>query len=73
MTVDEAIKDPWLKDFHDPTSLVDHKPEKFDFEDVELSRQQLRELIVDEVLHYNPSFQTIYPKNSNNGTLIERL
>jgi len=31
-----------------------HKPEKFTFEDVPLNEQTVRELIVDEIVSYNP-------------------
>lgn len=53
-TVDEALAHPFLARVRDEDAEKRHKPEAFEFEDVAVSLHQLRALIVDEIVHYNP-------------------
>jgi len=56
ITVDQALEHPWMASLHDlndePTCSV---PFQFDFEDVQLDGNSLRELIYREVLHFHPT------------------
>jgi len=53
ISIDEALNHPWLRDFEDVKSKRDHEGVHFTFEDVPLTRQLLKSLIVDEILYYN--------------------
>ena len=56
ITVEDALQHPYLSDFHDPEdeptrSPVD--PQEFDFEQEQLNKEQLKDLIYEEILLYN--------------------
>jgi len=60
ISISDALKHPWLKDCRLANEKKLNKPHEgdhFEFEDVSLTRQLLRELIVDEILIYNDDLQ----------------
>mmetsp|Transcript_13662 Transcript_13662/g.36695 ORF Transcript_13662/g.36695 Transcript_13662/m.36695 type:complete len:392 (-) Transcript_13662:456-1631(-) len=59
ISVEEALMHPYLASLHDPEDepLCDAKFE-FDFEGEQLSKEQLREMIYEEVLLYHPALRS---------------
>jgi mitogen-activated protein kinase 1/3 len=53
-TAEEALAHPYFNDVRDNDAEIRHENVNFDFEDIKLEMKTLRELIVDEVLLYNP-------------------
>jgi len=58
LTIDEILNHEFLQPVHDVEwdAEAEVPPQQFDFEDVPLSMQVIRELIIDEILTYNPEF-----------------
>lgn len=56
-TAEEALQHPYFNDVRDADAEIRHASVIYDFEDVSVDMQTLRELIMDEVLRYNPSYQ----------------
>jgi len=54
LTVDQCLEHPYLKKNRKKKKEVTGKVEVFEFEDIKLTKDQIRELIVDEVLLFNP-------------------
>jgi len=58
ISVDEALKHPYLKSRHDgKTEVESKKPFDFEFEKTEMTKDVLREFIWDEVLHFRPAMK----------------
>jgi len=58
ISVDEALKHPYLKGLHNPKTEYDcKKPFDFEFEKVEMTKDVLREFIWDEILHFRPEMK----------------
>jgi len=58
ISVDEALKHPYLKGLHNPKTEYECKsPFDFEFEKVEMTKDVLREFIWDEILHFRPDLQ----------------
>jgi len=60
ISIEDALEHPWLKDCilkNQKELKRPHEGDHFDFEDVKLTRQLLRELIVDEIVIYNEDLQ----------------
>merc|ERR1712080_221127 len=55
-SIKQCLKHPWFKGCKYDFKLPEQKPLKFNFEDVHLSKHQIRCMVVDEVLHWNPSW-----------------
>jgi len=53
-TAEQALAHPYFDDVRDNDAEIRHENVNFDFEDIKLEMKTLRELIVDEVLLYNP-------------------
>lgn len=54
ITVDEALKHPWLAALHDPAcEPVSPSPFKFDFEEDKLDEKAVREKVWEEMQHYS--------------------
>lgn len=45
---------PFLRNVRDREAERRHKPAKFDFEDIPLTTSQIKELIIDEIMIWNP-------------------
>lgn len=58
LTIDEILNHEFLQPVHDVEwdAEAEVPPQQFEFEDVPLSMQVIRELIIDEILTYNPEF-----------------
>jgi len=54
ITVDQALSHPYLEDVRDLQAEVDRESIFLPFEDVDLDMQTIYELVVDEVIYYNP-------------------
>jgi len=63
INVDDAIKHPFLSNVRDPDVEKMHDLVSFQFEDANLSKQNLRTLILQEVLELNPEFEEIFEKS----------
>lgn len=57
LTSEQALQHPYFNDVRDQDAELRHEVVKYDFEDVKVDMQTLRELIMDEVILWNPSFQ----------------
>jgi len=56
-TVQQCIEHPWLNCPKDDDLNMVHEPIIEDFEDVYLNDHQLRLMVVDEILHFNPRWK----------------
>lgn len=54
ITVDHALAHPFLRNVRDQEAEVRHKQIKFDFEDIPLQIRTIKELIIDEIMIWNP-------------------
>lgn len=55
ISVDEALKHPYLKNLHNPALEVDcEKPFDFEFEKAEMTKAVLQDLMWDEIDHFRP-------------------
>jgi len=56
LTVEDALRHPYLESLHDPTDEpVMDVPFVFPWEDVQLSKEMLKELIYKEIVSYHPN------------------
>jgi len=55
LTADQALQHPYFNDVRDKDAEIRHESVKYDFEDVKVDMQTLRELIMDEVILHNPN------------------
>jgi len=53
-TVDQALAHPFMRAVRDEEAEVRHKQLKFDFEDIPLNIRTIKELIIDEIMIWNP-------------------
>ena len=58
ITVDEALAHPFVSAHHSPDDEPDCAPFDFDFENFELSKEVLQDLIYQEMLAFHPELQT---------------
>merc|ERR1712176_6924 len=58
--VSAALKHPFLRNVRDEEAERRHKPARFDFEDIPLAIQTIKELIVDEIMIWNPDIMDKY-------------
>merc|ERR1711981_609793 len=54
ITVDQALAHLFLRNVRDQEAEVRHKQIKFDFEDIPLQIRTIKELIIDEIMIWNP-------------------
>ena len=55
ITVEEALAHPYLASLHDPSDEpLAHAEFSFDFERMPLTKQVLRELLTNEIIHFHP-------------------
>jgi len=57
-TAEQALNHPYFKDVRDPEAEARHVAEVFDFEDIDIDIQTIRNLILREVSIYNPEYST---------------
>jgi mitogen-activated protein kinase 1/3 len=57
ITVDDALEHPYLRKVRDKNAEKRHDPTTFEFEDVPLSIDILRAMIIDEICLYNPKWK----------------
>jgi len=62
-TVDQALAHPFMRAVRDEEAEVRHKQIKFDFEDIPLKIRTIKELIIDEILIWNPRLAGKLVKN----------
>jgi len=60
ITIDETLEHPFFNDVRDVEYEQNLTHQHMDFEDVPLSMQVIRELIIDEILLFNPDFIDSY-------------
>ena len=55
ISVDEALRHPWLKSLHDPSTEKTYPNGKFsfDFDEEALKEADVRSLVWEEMMHYN--------------------
>jgi len=59
ISVDDALRHPYFKNLHNSkTETVCKTPFDFEFENVEMTKDLLRELVWDEVLNFRPSMKS---------------
>lgn len=58
LTVDQALAHPFMRSVRDEEAEVRHKQIKFDFEDIPLKIRTIKELIIDEIMIWNPRLKT---------------
>jgi len=51
-----SLKHPFLRNVRDEEAERRHRPARFDFEDIPLTKRTIKELIIDEILIWNPTF-----------------
>ncbi|EAR83972.2 MAP kinase (macronuclear) [Tetrahymena thermophila SB210] len=78
ITVDEALSHPYLSELHFPEDEPTCEPVSkldFEFEEHNLTLQQLKDLIYEEILYYHyPSFKQEYEtKKANGQSLISHI
>jgi len=56
LTAEQALDHKYFTDVRDPEAERRHKQETFAFEDKDISMKTLRELIIDEIVKFNPDF-----------------
>jgi len=54
LNVEQALKHPFLRNVRDQEAERRHRPAKFDFEDIPLTTRTIKELIIDEIMIWNP-------------------
>jgi len=57
LTAEEALKHEYFNDVRDVDAEIRHESVKYNFEDVKVNMKTLREMIMDEVVLYNPDFK----------------
>lgn len=57
-TAEQALNHPYFKDVRDPEAEARHVAEVFDFEDIDIDIQTIRNLIKREISIYNPNYST---------------
>lgn len=57
LTADQALAHPFMRTYHNTEEMQTHDPVHFEFEDYDLTSAQIRELIIDEMLQYNPELK----------------
>ncbi len=73
-TINEALAHPYLANFHNPEDepeALKVDPLDFEFEQHNLTLQQLKDLIYEEILHYHfEDFRKQYAENKAKGISI---
>jgi mitogen-activated protein kinase 1/3 len=67
ITVDEALEHPYLKKVRAKNAEQRHETAIFDFEDYNLSIDDLKQLILNEIFLYNPDFEEHDINNNNDN------
>ena len=63
ISVDEALRHPYLKDLHNPASETEcDRPFDFEFENVEMSKEVLQEFVWDEIYRFGPFLKGVKGK-----------
>lgn len=75
ITVDEALQHPYLHDLHSDADEPKAKPVRyvdFEFEDKNLTLQQFKDLIYEEILLYHfPDFKAEYKEKKKKGLSVQ--
>jgi len=64
LTVDQALAHPFMRSVRDEEAEVRHKKVNFDFEDIPLKIRTIKELIIDEIMIWNPRVKEKLATNS---------
>lgn len=63
ISVDEALRHPYLKDLHNPASETEcDRPFDFEFENVEMTKEVLQEFVWDEIYSFRPFLKGVKGK-----------
>jgi mitogen-activated protein kinase 1/3 len=70
LTVDQALAHPFLRAVRDVEAEVRHKQIKFEFEDIPLKMRTIKELIIDEIMVWNPELDRKLAMSSYNDQAL---